>query len=417
MVREVSYKVTEKSIEPANKQWLGMQREDCATKVLFDVSKIPSYSDYKWRIDFDQASAGYSPGTSIGNSGSKISRDLPYNMTRFGGDVQITVVGSSEDGEIVYSIPAKGYLTAVSQSEPSENETAIDISSAEISAKKSADAAAESEEKAKASEERSAEYEATAQTAKTAAEEMIKSFEEETEFVFLGGDARNTANTDLVVDNIITPYTKNPVEGRVIYNYINDVIYPVGSIYTSSVNTNPSKLFGGTWELINKGFKNESGTYTFDKQKPNADRLYFDGLKTTGNSNVLHKLMIYYTRTSQVVRFRILLFVKAGVEFADSNELEMANLYYPDFGFDSPYTQFTNITAFTDASNGNGLLLQLETSDYSVQLKQTDIINCSRSSFVYNNPNSNFVVDLTIPIEHSKMIDDFCDKFYWKRIS
>ena len=32
-----------------------------------------------------------------------------------------------------------------------------------------------------------------------------------------------------------------------------DLIYPVGSIYMSANNTNPSVLFGGTWEQISKG--------------------------------------------------------------------------------------------------------------------------------------------------------------------
>lgn len=31
-----------------------------------------------------------------------------------------------------------------------------------------------------------------------------------------------------------------------------DLIYPVGSVYVSVVNTNPHNLFGGTWQSLNK---------------------------------------------------------------------------------------------------------------------------------------------------------------------
>lgn len=53
------------------------------------------------------------------------------------------------------------------------------------------------------------------------------------------------------------PYSANYVNGLI------DIIYPVGSIYLSVSNTNPSTLFGGTWEQIQDRFLLSAGsTYT-----------------------------------------------------------------------------------------------------------------------------------------------------------
>ena len=41
-----------------------------------------------------------------------------------------------------------------------------------------------------------------------------------------------------------------------------NLIYPVGSIYLSMNSTDPSKLFGGTWEAINSRFLIGTGTAT-----------------------------------------------------------------------------------------------------------------------------------------------------------
>lgn len=69
-----------------------------------------------------------------------------------------------------------------------------------------------------------------------------------------------------------------------------DVIYPVGSIYLSVNNTNPSSLFGGTWERIKDKFLLGSGdtytngstggeashTLTVDEMPSHTHNYYFD---------------------------------------------------------------------------------------------------------------------------------------------
>jgi hypothetical protein len=272
MIRSINYRVDEKSIYPSNKQWFGMQYEDGATEIGFDVSNMPSYGDYLWRIDFDQVTAGYSAGISEKVTEGKISRLLPYDMTRFGGDVQITLVGTL-DGEIVYSIPVSGYLKAVQKSEPSEDKQAIDISSAEHSARQSAANAMDAAERAEISAEE-------AKKSEELTEDARRILEEGTEFVFMGGDAKSKHKVNLVVDDKLTEHGTNPVEGQVIfrdflsakdelryyvqsqlsdlsrslYDTIMNSVHPVGSIYISENATNPADYFGGSWKRITDTF-------------------------------------------------------------------------------------------------------------------------------------------------------------------
>lgn len=76
----------------------------------------------------------------------------------------------------------------------------------------------------------------------------------------------------LIVDDSLSTTSTNPVQNKVLTGALNgkansshahlssdvtdliDVIYPVGSIYMSVNSTNPSVLFGGTWEQIKDTF-------------------------------------------------------------------------------------------------------------------------------------------------------------------
>lgn len=272
MIRSINYRVDEKSIDPSNKQRLGVQRENNATEIGFDVSNMPSYGDFLWRIDFDHVTAGHSAGIPEEAAEGKISRLLPYDMTRFGGDVQITLVGT-RDGEIVCSIPVFGYLEASQKSEPSEDKQAIDVSSAEYSARKSAANAIDAAERAETSAEE-------AKRSEELTEDARRILEEGTKFVFMGGNAKSKHRVDIVVEDTLTEYGTNPVESQAIfkeflnvkddfrdyvqgrlsdlsrslYDTIMNNVHPVGSIYISESATNPANLFGGSWKRITDTF-------------------------------------------------------------------------------------------------------------------------------------------------------------------
>ena len=74
------------------------------------------------------------------------------------------------------------------------------------------------------------------------------------------------------------PYSANYVNGLI------DTIYPVGSIYMSINNTNPSTLFGGTWEQIQDTFLLSAGsTYTAGDTGGSANHLHKTGIGHAAN--------------------------------------------------------------------------------------------------------------------------------------
>ena len=78
------------------------------------------------------------------------------------------------------------------------------------------------------------------------------------------------------MNNIQSGYlkTKNGIQ------LMTTVPYPIGAIYLSVDNTNPSKLFGGPWEQIAKG-RTVVGVDTSDTD--------FNTVKKTGGSKYLQK--------------------------------------------------------------------------------------------------------------------------------
>jgi hypothetical protein len=149
MIREIKYKIlgegNSQKIEPANKQWAGMQYENDATNVIFDISKlIGKVENPVCRIDFNSPSAGYDPSENIIaeqiNGDYIISRRIPSSFTQYGGSMQITAVitegkdetrAITDESMVAYSYPVDIYFTSVKKEALSNSSIITNLSAME----------------------------------------------------------------------------------------------------------------------------------------------------------------------------------------------------------------------------------------------------------------------------------------------
>jgi hypothetical protein len=111
-VRTISYKINNLStVTPFPPQWGGIQGEDNATRVEYEVDwqEIGAITEGKARIDFNSPTAGYDPSKHY-DVNDTLARDIPIKMTQSGGQITSTLVIENADG-IVLSIPSVIYFT------------------------------------------------------------------------------------------------------------------------------------------------------------------------------------------------------------------------------------------------------------------------------------------------------------------
>ena len=91
----------------------------------------------------------------------------------------------------------------------------------------------------------------------------IQPIDENTEFVFDGGDVDGGVSVDIVVDTVLSKTSNNPIANKAVATKFSEIIraiYPVGAIFISTDSTSPATLFGGTWERIKDTFLLAAGT-------------------------------------------------------------------------------------------------------------------------------------------------------------
>ena len=166
-------------------------------------------------------------------------------------------------------------------------------------------------------------------------------------------------------------------------------IFPVGSVVCRSTNTNPSATYGGAWELIDKGFK--SLYVTNDKGFTAAANVVNGGT--------------HYSVGDHTIRIRQKITVNAAMS---DTGMTLGAFDWSVFGLSNMPMGINDGVAYSDGANG-GISWSVA---YTGGVTQTDVFDTTSIA-----SGGSFHIDFTFTVVPSLMLDDYCDKFYWKRTS
>ena len=177
---------------------------------------------------------------------------------------------------------------------------------------------------------------------------------------------------------------------NLLFDVFRDLMHPVGSIFITSTNTDPSATLGGTWTLFNKGFTSYAGE--------NSEFV-------TAESNV-SGVTCSVIRNDSTLRVR--LGCTLGFNVTDTST-KIAKLNWDKIGINAISYALYSYPVGCDA--GDAILL-CQVLNESGEVSINDAIGPNRGNATKD---ATIYIDFTVPIRYSQMIDSFCNRFYWKR--
>lgn len=172
--------------------------------------------------------------------------------------------------------------------------------------------------------------------------------------------------------------------------------HPIDSVIITSTSENPSKKFGGTWELSDKQLK----------------RKYYGSsigtAVTVADSNVVDSLSTGLTVEGHVLYFTVNVTLKK--DFSDSN-VSIGYLDFSKFGI-TRLSEAGYVLGFGDDSNA---VASMTIGMSNGALTLTDVIPKSDGGVIKAGTKVTF--QCVLMTSSAYLVDEFCDKFYWKRVA
>ena len=162
--------------------------------------------------------------------------------------------------------------------------------------------------------------------------------------------------------------------------------YPIGSVYMTSTNTNPSDFLGGTWELIDKEFKKETG----------------ENIGFNFNNTNTSEGKFFYTKAGHSINIEFN--YKAKVAVGDTI-LNVGTIDLEALGISRLANRIWNV-GFSDGGN-SAIMFDVST------IGKVDTVDVVGEASISVNSTCTFFACETISFDY--MLDSACDKFYWKR--
>ena len=167
----------------------------------------------------------------------------------------------------------------------------------------------------------------------------------------------------------------------------------IGDIVITSTNENPASRLGGTWELIGKDFNDLSGNFV-------------DWVDTTSNCTVSS---LFLVRSKN--NFKIRMSFVNEVALADST-IELGTLNYTNMGVDNIGITYYGLLGVSDGGNGVAQM----TLDYATgKMTSVDVIVKGGGTSIAAGNTFHLLLDISVKGDY--MLDEACDKFYWKKVS